>query len=70
MRVADTAFNAFTRMGLHSVRRLIKSLQAYASTRESLGLAVTFIASKPDDGYRRETVTVDLCAINPIRSGV
>jgi len=66
MRVADTAFKAFTRMGLHPP----ENLQAYASTCESLGLAVTFIASKPGDGYRRETVTVDLCAINPIRSGV
>jgi len=34
----------------------------HASTLESLGLAVTFIASKPGDGYRRETVTVDLFA--------
>jgi len=33
-------------------------------------LAVTFIASNTGDGYRRETVTVDLCAINRIRSGV
>ena len=40
------------------------------STRERLGMAVTFLASNTDDGYRRETVTVDLCAINPIRSGL
>ena len=62
--------NAHSRHSFQGFHTFAKNLQAYASTRERLGLAVTFIASNTGDGYRREMVTVDLCAINPIRSDV